>query len=97
VRVAALLALLALAGCGSNGGGPKTPRQTFRGTCGTCHTLKAAGTSGTFGPDLDTIKPSEKLVRATIHKGPGPMPADLLTGRRADAVAHYVAGAASGG
>jgi mono/diheme cytochrome c family protein len=97
VRAAVLLPVIALAGCGSSAAGPKTPRQTFAGSCGTCHTLHAAGTSGTFGPDLDRLKPSEALVRATIHKGPGPMPADLLTGKGADAVARYVSSAASGG
>jgi cytochrome c6 len=89
-----VLAVL-LSGCGNSAEqGPKTPKQTFAGTCGTCHTLKNAGTSGTFGPDLDTIKPSKARVVAQIKRGGGGMPAGLLVGAQADAVATYVSSVA---
>jgi hypothetical protein len=84
-----------------SGGGASTTaasgKELFSGTCGSCHTLADAGTSGTFGPNLDEIKPSKKLVLATIKAGPGPMPANLYTGQQADKVATYVSKVAGNG
>jgi heme/copper-type cytochrome/quinol oxidase subunit 1 len=76
-------------------GGAADPAQTqFASTCGSCHVLSAAGTSGTVGPDLDQTKPSKQQVLSAIQNGglgSGTMPADLLTGADAEAVAAYVA------
>jgi mono/diheme cytochrome c family protein len=94
-----LLLPLALAGCGPSGDGGRSsgasdPKSIFAGTCGGCHTLRAAGTTGTFGPDLDQLEPSRATVLRAIKTGPGPMPAGLLTGAQAEAVATYVASVA---
>ena len=69
-------------------------KQLFTDTCGSCHTLKDAGTSGSFGPDLDQIKPDKQTVLHQIANGGGGMPANLLTGAKADSVAGYVSSVA---
>jgi mono/diheme cytochrome c family protein len=81
----------------TNGGGgnkgtetASSGKQLFTSTCGSCHTLKDAGTSGSFGPNLDEIKPDKARVLKQIANGGGGMPAKLLTGQKADAVAGYV-------
>ncbi|HYZ19712.1 MAG TPA: c-type cytochrome [Gaiellaceae bacterium] len=75
--------------------------------CGACHTLADAGARGTVGPNLDEAFAGprkegfkESSIRAIvldqIHyptKGSG-MPADLVTGEDAEAVAAYVASVA---
>jgi mono/diheme cytochrome c family protein len=67
----------------------------FRRTCASCHTLAAAGSSGEIGPNLDLVQPSADRVRRTIANGAigytATMPARLLTGPDARAVAAYVA------
>jgi mono/diheme cytochrome c family protein len=76
-------------------GGPG--EDLFVESCGSCHTLAAAGTSGTSGPDLDALALDEQQVMAAIDNGgtgSGAMPAGLLQGQDAQAVAEYVAGAA---
>jgi uncharacterized cupredoxin-like copper-binding protein len=96
----------ALGACGaSSGGDPATGKQLFTQKCGACHVLENAGTKGTQGPNLDNaFKESihNGLGRSTIEgvvreqiKLPqgGVMPAKLVTGSDADAVAAYVAGA----
>jgi mono/diheme cytochrome c family protein len=67
-------------------------RDTFKSTCGTCHTLKDAGTNGTVGPNLDTLTPHPDLARIEqqIANGGAVMPAGLLKGAQATAVATYV-------
>ena len=93
-----LLALL-VTGCGGSGGAggaAKTPKQTFAGTCGSCHTLEDAGTHGTFGPNLTELKPDKARVLAALKQGPGGMPAGLLKGAQAEAVATYVSQASGG-
>lgn len=70
-------------------------RDTFAGTCGGCHTLSDAGTSGAVGPNLDETDLDTTGVREIIENGRGAMPAGLLQGEEADAVAEYVAAAAS--
>ena len=37
--------------------------------CGGCHTLAAAGSNGTVGPNLDSRKPSQGTVSATVQSG----------------------------
>ena len=74
-------------------------------SCASCHTLKAAGAKGVIGPNLDdafafdrqqgyeesTIK---QVVRDQIEIAGGRMPANLVTGADAEAVAAYVAACA---
>jgi mono/diheme cytochrome c family protein len=100
--VAATVAILALSGCG---GGAIPPRHhvhltaferrgkaLFISNCGVCHELADAGTTGQAGPALDSPWLASR-VRETIADGPGMMPAGLVTGRAAEAVAAYVAAA----
>ena len=79
-----------------DGDGGGEARSTFISTCGGCHTLDDAGTSGAVGPNLDNLAPSTDEVRSMIASGGGAMPANLLEGEEADAVAEYVSGAAGG-
>lgn len=73
-------------------------RELFARNCGTCHTLAAAGTSGRVGPNLDQLRPPKALVLNAIKlgraRGQGQMPAMLLVGDEAEAVASFVAAAA---
>jgi mono/diheme cytochrome c family protein len=72
-------------------------KQIFQQNCGTCHTLADAGTSGKVGPVLDTVKPDKQRVLAAIKNGglgSGTMPANIVTGKDADAVATYVSSVA---
>lgn len=95
-------AVFLFAGCGGNDGGSSTedpnrpPNELFAGACGSCHTLAAADTDGSFGPNLDDLAPDEARVSAAIADGPGSMPAGLLDGAAAEAVAVYVAESAGG-
>jgi cytochrome c553 len=70
-------------------------KETFRQTCASCHNLDAVNARGVTGPDLDTLgQLDKKRVLNAIHKGgtgQGRMPAGLLQGEDADAVATYVA------
>ena len=70
-------------------------RELFTHNCGTCHTLAAASTSGRVGPNLDQLRPPEKLVLDAISKGRargvGQMPSQLLVGQEAADVAAFVA------
>jgi cytochrome c6 len=68
-------------------------KQLFQQNCGTCHTLADAGTNGKVGPVLDQVKPDKQRVLAAIKNGglgSGTMPANIVTGKDADAVATYV-------
>jgi len=100
--IAALVCALTLAACGSakgtsgkrstNGGTPAvTGRTLFIATCGVCHTMADASTNGAVGPNLDDLQPSRETVQAQIDNGGGGMPAGLLHGQDAKAVAAYVA------
>jgi cytochrome c oxidase subunit 1 len=67
--------------------------ELFVTNCGSCHTFSAAGTSGTTGPDLDSLPLTETRVIAAIENGgigSGQMPANLITGADATAVAKYL-------
>jgi len=66
-------------------------KDLFATKCGSCHTLAAAGTSGAIGPNLDQTKPPKSEVLGDIAAGPAVMPANLVTGKDADAVASFVA------
>jgi mono/diheme cytochrome c family protein len=69
-------------------------RELFVDNCGTCHTLDAAGTQGAIGPNLDEAQVDEAEVLQVIEqggRGSGNMPANLVTGADAQAVAKFVA------
>lgn len=105
----AVVAALLAAGCGTGGiakGGDQTKgEQLFKEKCGGCHTLAGAATNGTIGPNLDDAFSSgrkqgfksetiEQVVRQQIALAGGKMPANLVKGSDADAVAAYVAAVA---
>jgi mono/diheme cytochrome c family protein len=81
---------------GGGGGNAQTlaqGKQLFQQNCGTCHTLADAGTQGKVGPVLDQVKPDKQLVQSAIKNGglgSGTMPANIVTGKDANAVATYV-------
>lgn len=78
-------------------GGEARGRELFAGTCGGCHSLADSGSRADVGPDLDFLRPTREQVLAAIERGgsaTGQMPAGLLKGADAEAVAAYVAGAA---
>jgi cytochrome c6 len=84
-------------GGGGGGGGASAElaqgKTLFQQNCGTCHTLADAGTNGKVGPVLDQVKPDMKRVEAAIKNGglgSGTMPANIVTGKDAQAVAKYV-------
>ena len=81
----------------AGGGAAAEGKLIFTQTCGTCHVLSDAGTSGQVGPSLDTLKPNKARVEAAIENGgsgSGAMPAGLLAGKEAEAVAEYVSSVA---
>jgi mono/diheme cytochrome c family protein len=69
-------------------------KELFRQTCAACHTLAAANARGVTGPDLDEIgeMTEERVLQAIEVGGTGQkrMPAALLEGEDAEAVARYV-------
>lgn len=72
----------------------KRGRFLFGNACGSCHTLAAAETVGKVGPNLDQLRPPKSLVLDALAKGRqdgnGTMPANLLYGNDAEAVADFV-------
>ena len=104
--VLALATALLAAGCGTGGiakgGDQDAGKKLFLAKCAGCHTLADAGSNGKQGPNLDqAFGPSrdqgfeqvtiEQVVRDQIELATPPMPANLVTGADADAVAAYVA------
>jgi cbb3-type cytochrome c oxidase subunit III len=100
---------LAATACGTGGlgkgGDTSNGQKLFVAKCGVCHVLAAAGTSGTTGPSLDAAfaedrkeKYPESSIRAVvldqIRFAILPMPANLVKGQDAQAVATYVASVA---
>lgn len=79
----------------------KKGKLLFRQTCATCHTLGAVNAHGVTGPNLDEIGQvtKQRVLNAVKIGGTGDkrMPAGLLTGKNADAVAVYVAKVAGQG
>ena len=69
-------------------------KELFRQNCWSCHSLAAAGARGNTGPNLDQVGAFTKArVKAAIENGgtgKGRMPAKLLEGEDADAVAEYL-------
>ena len=76
-------------------------RELFNANCVQCHTLKASNAVQTIGPSLDVLRPPAALVEDAIKngraRGQGQMPAGLLGGPDAAAVAAYVARVAGRG
>jgi plastocyanin len=109
LRFLCATALVAAAGvlgaCGNSKPDTAAGKQLFTQRCGACHVLANAGTKGVQGPNLDlafTQDLRDGLGRSTIQgvvrkqialpQG-GVMPANLVKGKDADAVAAYVADA----
>jgi mono/diheme cytochrome c family protein len=69
-------------------------KQLFRENCASCHTLNAANARGVTGPNLDGLSPldEERVLNAINIGGTGDkrMPAGILEGEDAEAVAAYV-------
>lgn len=70
-------------------------KNVFQETCASCHSLKAVNARGVTGPSLDDIGQvtPERVRQAIKNGGTGDrrMPANLVQGENADAVAAYVA------
>ena len=79
----------------------KKGKELFVQTCSTCHNLDAVNARGVTGPDLDDIGEVTKRRIVTAIKiggtGQNRMPAALLSGKNAEAVAAYVAAVAGRG
>jgi cytochrome c5 len=73
-------------------------REIFGTRCASCHTLAAAHADGKVGPNLDVLKPPKALILDALvngrQRGNGTMPAGLVQGPEAQAVAAFVAQAA---
>jgi mono/diheme cytochrome c family protein len=69
-------------------------RELYAENCATCHVLSASNAVGRVGPNLDVLRPSVELTLDAIEqgraRGAGQMPAGLLQGERARAVAQYI-------
>jgi mono/diheme cytochrome c family protein len=106
--VAVPAAVIAARGEGEGGTGPlrnadPTPteakgKELFIQNCKSCHTLEAVQAHGVTGPNLDELGGLDKQRVLNAIKnggtGSGRMPAGLLEGEDADAVATYVAAVA---
>ena len=106
--VAVPAVVIAARGEGKGGTGPLrseelTPneeegKQLFIQNCKSCHTLEAVQAHGVTGPNLDELGGLDKQRVLNAIKnggtGSGRMPAGLLEGEEADAVATYVANVA---
>jgi mono/diheme cytochrome c family protein len=70
-------------------------KELFIATCKSCHNLDAVQATGVTGPDLDELGglDEERVMNAIENGGTGQgrMPAGLLQGEDAEAVAAYVA------
>ena len=70
-------------------------RQVFNENCVQCHVLAASNGVQQVGPNLDDLRPPKELVLDAVLKGrargQGQMPAQVVTGPDAEAVAAYVA------
>jgi len=90
---------LSVAGASGSSASSRAPngRELFIANCASCHTLRAARATGTDGPNLDRLFRNTKrsrikgIVARAIRNGADGMPAGILTGGKANAVAAYVA------
>ena len=73
----------------------ETGKELFKQQCAACHSLAAVNARGVTGPSLDRIgEVTPARIRTAIRiggSGQGRMPAGLLEGEEAQAVAAYVA------
>jgi mono/diheme cytochrome c family protein len=73
-------------------------KRLFKRSCASCHNLDAVNARGVTGPDLDEIGEvtPDRIRNAIKNGGTGQqrMPAGLLRGEEAEAVARYVAAVA---
>jgi mono/diheme cytochrome c family protein len=106
LTTAAAAAALALSACGTEGISVSDSSPDYNGAvlfsqrCSGCHTLSPAGTQGSAnravrveGPNLDQRKESYDDVRFAIRNGGfsgAIMPANIITGSDATAVARFV-------
>ncbi|MBV9213412.1 MAG: c-type cytochrome [Actinobacteria bacterium] len=76
-------------------------KMLFRQTCASCHSLAAVNARGVTGPNLDQIgQVTRQRVLNALRiggTGDGRMPAGLLTGANAHAVATFVSSVAGRG
>jgi mono/diheme cytochrome c family protein len=103
LALALVAAVLAVSACGQVEGDSQRGQELFVQKCGACHTLANAGTKGVIGPNLDLAfieSLRDGLRRSTVASvvakqidlpQGSEMPADLVTGKDAEAVATYVA------
>ncbi|TVP85003.1 MAG: cytochrome c [Alkalicoccus sp.] len=61
--------------------------SVYEGQCASCHGGELEGGSG---PPLDTGDYDENDIITAIEEGPGSMPADLVEGEEAEAVAEFI-------
>ena len=104
VAVSVVVAGGALSTASAGGSRASSPgpngRKLFIANCASCHTLRAAGAKGTDGANLDRVfrhtkrSTIQRIVARAIHNGADGMPAGILAGRNANAVAAYVASVA---
>lgn len=73
----------------------KHGQELFGQRCKQCHTLAAANANAKIGPNLDQLRPEKGLVLDAIKngraRGNGQMPAQIVEGEDAEAVAQFVA------
>jgi len=73
-------------------------REIFGVACASCHTLAGAEADGKVGPNLDQLRPPEALTLDAVvrgrQRGAGTMPAGVVQGADAEAVAAFVAAVA---
>jgi outer membrane protein assembly factor BamB len=69
-----------------------TGKVVFKQNCAGCHTLADANAGGAVGPNLDSLKPSESVVKTQVENGGGGMPSfsGSLSSAQISAVAAYV-------
>lgn len=62
-------------------------QSVYEGQCASCHGGELEGGSG---PPLDTGEHDENDILTAIEEGPGNMPAGLVDGEEAEAVAEFI-------
>lgn len=62
-------------------------QSVYEGNCASCH---GGDLGGGAGPALDSGDHSEEDILAAIEEGPGDMPAGLVEGEEAEAVAAFI-------